>query len=49
MNRLLTLIDEWATEAGLDGEVDPPHRPEPTVVDDDPPLSLDLGSGAIRT
>jgi len=49
MNRLLNTIDEWATENGLDGEVDPPHRFEPTRVGDDPPLGLDLTNGAIRT
>jgi hypothetical protein len=32
MNRLLDAIDEWATENGLDDEVDPPHRLEPTEV-----------------
>ena len=26
MNRLLNTIDDWATENGLDGEVDAPHR-----------------------
>ncbi|NCF82704.1 MAG: NAD(P)-binding domain-containing protein, partial [Proteobacteria bacterium] len=30
MNRMLNTIDEWATENGLDDEVDPPHRYEPT-------------------
>jgi putative flavoprotein involved in K+ transport len=49
MNRLLNTIDEWATENGLDDEVDPPHRYEPTVVDASPPLSMDLGNGQIRT
>jgi putative flavoprotein involved in K+ transport len=49
MNRLLNTIDEWADRAGLNGEVDPPHRFEPTTMDASPPLSLDLASGAIRT
>ena len=49
MNRLLNTIDEWATENGLDDEVDPPHRYEPTAVDASPPLSMDLGNGQIRT
>ena len=49
MNRLLDLIDEWASENGLDGEVEPSHRFEPTRVEDDPPLGLDLTSGEIRT
>ena len=29
MNRLLSTFDEWATENGLDGEVDAPHRLAP--------------------
>jgi len=49
MNRLLERIDQWATAQGLDGEVDPPHRFEPTRVETSPPLGLDLGSGEIRT
>ena len=49
MNRLLNTIDEWASENGLDGEVDAPHRPAPTEVESAPPLSLDLASGKIRT
>jgi putative flavoprotein involved in K+ transport len=47
MNRLLDRIDEWATEQGLDGEVDPQHRFEPTRVEASPPLGMDLGE--IRT
>ncbi len=49
MNRLLDAIDEWATDNGLDGEVDPPHRFEPTRVEDSPPLLMNLESGKIRT
>ncbi len=49
MNRLLDRIDEWATENGLDDEVAPPHRLEPTRVEASPPLTLDLNSGEIRT
>jgi putative flavoprotein involved in K+ transport len=49
MNRLLVRIDEWATRTGLDGEVDPPCRFEPTRVDAEPPLGMDLTSGEIRT
>jgi putative flavoprotein involved in K+ transport len=49
MNRLLDTIDDWARENELDGEVDPPHRLEPTEVDDEPPLQLDLRSGDIIT
>ncbi len=49
MNRLLDRIDEWATENGLDGTVEPPHRFEPTRHDASPPLGMDLTSGEIRT
>ena len=49
MNRLLDLIDEWATENGLDGEVEPAHRLAPTAVEDSPPLGMDLTKGEIRT
>jgi putative flavoprotein involved in K+ transport len=49
MNRLLNTIDEWATDNGLDGTVDPPHRFAPTEVEASPPLGLDLTSGAIKT
>lgn len=49
MNRLLERIDAWATQHGLDGEVAPPHRFEPTRVDASPPLALDLAGGGIRT
>jgi putative flavoprotein involved in K+ transport len=47
MNRLLDRIDAWASEHGIDAA--PPHRFEPTRVDDSPPLGLDLRSGEIRT
>jgi putative flavoprotein involved in K+ transport len=49
MNRLLNTIDEWATENGLDGEVEPPHRLPPTEVEESPPLMLDLAAAGIRT
>ena len=49
MNRLLGVIDEWATENGLDGEVEAPHRLPPTEVEDSPPLSLDFTNGMIST
>jgi putative flavoprotein involved in K+ transport len=48
LRRMLDAMDEWATAEGLDGEVEAPHRPEPTVVDADPMLALELG-GEIRT
>jgi putative flavoprotein involved in K+ transport len=49
MNRLLDRIDEWAKANGLDAEVDPPHRFEPTKVEASPPLVLDLVRLGIRT
>jgi putative flavoprotein involved in K+ transport len=49
MGRLLDRIDAWATGAGLDGEVDPPHRFEPTRIEGSPPLGLDLENETIRT
>ena len=47
--RLLDTIDEWSAENGLDEAVDPPHRFEPTRVEDSPPLTLDLARSGIRT
>ena len=49
LERLLHRLDAWASANGLDGDVPPPHRFEPTRVEDSPPLGLDLRSGAIRT
>ena len=49
MGRLLDTIDEWATENGLDGEVEPPHRYPPTEVEENPPLLMNLASGKIRS
>lgn len=49
MNRLLDRIDEWAEQAGVDQEVEPPCRLEPTRVDASPPIGMDLRDGGIRT
>jgi putative flavoprotein involved in K+ transport len=49
MGRLLDTFDEWASTNGMDGEVDAPHRFEPTEVENSPPLGLDLTSGEIKT
>jgi putative flavoprotein involved in K+ transport len=49
MNRLLDAIDQWFAENVGDGEVDPPHRFEPTRVEASPPLGMDLTSGEIKT
>ena len=49
VGRLLDTIDEWATDHGLDGDLEPPWRPAPTMVEDSPPLGIDLTGGEIRT
>jgi putative flavoprotein involved in K+ transport len=49
LGRLLDTIDQWATANGLDGEVPPAYRLEPTKVEGSPALGLDLTSGEIRT
>ncbi|MGI9624615.1 MAG: NAD(P)-binding domain-containing protein [Acidimicrobiales bacterium] len=49
MNRLLALIDEWATENDYDGTVPDSEEFERTLVSDDVPLTMDLGSGEIKT
>jgi putative flavoprotein involved in K+ transport len=49
MNRLLDRIDEWVVQNIGDGEVDPPHRVEPTRVEASPPVGMDLTSGEIKT
>jgi putative flavoprotein involved in K+ transport len=47
MVRLLDRLDEWALASGVDGDAGRPHRFEPTRVDAEPPLSLDLRSGEV--
>ncbi len=49
MCRLLDTIDEWATEMGMDGECEAPHRFAPTEVEDAPALEIDLSRGEIKT
>lgn len=49
MDRLLGTIDDWVVEHGLEGEVEAPHRFEPTRVEESPPLSLDLADGRLST
>jgi putative flavoprotein involved in K+ transport len=49
LNRLLNTFDEWASAQGLDGEVPPAQRFEPTRVEASPPLLLDFGRANIRT
>jgi putative flavoprotein involved in K+ transport len=48
MDRLLDTFDEWARANGP-GDVAPPERFEPTRVPSTSRLSLDLGSGQIRS
>ena len=49
MVRLLNTIDEWSTENGLDGRVDPPQRYAPTEVEESPPLMMDFVKAEIKT
>ncbi len=49
MRRLLDTFDEWASAAGIDGEVGPPERFPPTGVPSSTRLQLDLGSGEISS
>jgi putative flavoprotein involved in K+ transport len=49
LGRLLDTIDEWAADSPIDREIEPPHRFEPTRVEESPPLGLDLTSGEIQT
>jgi putative flavoprotein involved in K+ transport len=49
LGRLLDAIDEWGSENAVDRELEPPHRFEPTRVEDDPPLMLDLTKGRFQT
>ena len=39
LGRLLDVIDRFASESGLDGEVEPPHRFAPTRIDASPTLT----------
>ena len=49
LGRLLDDIDAWIAEHGLDGEVGPAERYEPTRVTRGAPLTLDFGRGEIST
>ena len=49
MNRLLNTLDEWARSSGADEQVGRPQQYEPTRVESQPTLGLDLASGEIRT
>ena len=49
MARFLARADDWARSAGLDQDLPPPTRPEPTPIADRPCLALDLTHGSVRT
>ncbi len=49
LERLLGVFDAWALTNGIEAEVGPPERFEPTAVPRSPRLQLDLRSGDIRT
>ncbi len=49
MARFLARSDEWARSTGLDHDLPPPTRPEPTPIQDRPCLALDLTDGSVRT
>jgi putative flavoprotein involved in K+ transport len=49
MDRLLDTFDEWARAHPGDNDVGPPERFEPTRVPSSSRLSIDLGSGEIRS
>jgi putative flavoprotein involved in K+ transport len=49
LGRLLDDIDGWIVEQGLEGDVGPVERYEPTRVTRGAPLTLDLRRGEIRT
>jgi putative flavoprotein involved in K+ transport len=49
MNRFLNRADEWATAAGIDDQLPPPHRFAPTRTGRRSLLQLDLSTGEITT
>ncbi len=49
MNRLLDTFDAWASKNDLEDDIGPPQRFENTLVDESPPLLLDLARANIRT
>jgi putative flavoprotein involved in K+ transport len=49
MDRLLDTFDEWARTHSRDADVGPPERFAPTRVPPSSRLSIDLGSGEIRS
>jgi putative flavoprotein involved in K+ transport len=49
MARFLSRADRLATNAGIDGDIPPPTRLEPTPIPDRPCLDLDLARSDVRT
>jgi len=49
MHRMLDGIDEWIEACGAGEAAAPPERFEPTAVDDEPRLTMDLESGEVQT
>jgi putative flavoprotein involved in K+ transport len=49
LGRLLNAFDAWAADEGLDAELGPAGRPEPTLIAGKPPLMLDLRRGEIAS
>lgn len=49
LGRLLTEFDEWAISAGVAGNADSGERHPPTLVEDDPPLSMNLADGSVKS
>ncbi len=49
LGRLLERFEAWAAASGLAGLLEPGERPPPTRTPQEPRLTLDLGSGEIRS
>jgi putative flavoprotein involved in K+ transport len=49
LGRLLGAVDAWATDHGLEQEIPQPWRPSPTIIEEEPPLTLDLAAGRDKT
>jgi putative flavoprotein involved in K+ transport len=49
LGRLLDTFDLWAREQDLDAELAAPTRLPPTIVDERPPLEMNLAGAGIRT
>ena len=49
MNRLLASIDAWILASGQEDRFPAPHRFEPTEIDPQTRLGMDLNDGSVRT